>query len=134
MLLGDHHSPQVYNDGCQFCCNRSIPVKVMKETIEKLVSCRPVVTFKPSALLINPVFAQFETVFFGLFFCLKRSCGGFKSFDFYCLVQVTIKNQASRVPLILRCLNCHSINRIAFISAHGGPPIMAAPLARDSVD
>ena len=72
-----------------------IPIKVMKETIEKLVNCRPVVTFKPSALLlINPVFAQFETVFFGLFLCLKRSCGGFDSFYFYCLVQVTIKNQS----------------------------------------
>src|SRR5215510_13411167 len=68
-----------------------------------------------SLLRINPVFAQFESVFFGLFFCLKRSIGGFDSFYFYCLVQVTIKNQASRVPLILRCLNCHSINRIAFI-------------------
>jgi hypothetical protein len=71
-----------------------IPIKVMKETIEKLVSCRPVIASKPSALLINPVFTQFETVFFGLFFCLKRSSGGFDSFYFYCLVQVAIKNQS----------------------------------------
>jgi hypothetical protein len=44
--------------------------------------------------LINPLLAQFESVFFGLFLGLERSSGGFESFNFYCLIQVPIKNQS----------------------------------------
>ena len=32
--------------------------------------------------------------FFGLFLGLERSSGGFESFNFYCLIQVAIKNQS----------------------------------------
>jgi hypothetical protein len=38
-----------------------------------------------SKLFINPRFAQFESVFFGLFLGLESSRVGFDSFDFYCL-------------------------------------------------
>jgi hypothetical protein len=43
---------------------------------------------------INPRFAQFESVFFGLFLGLERSSGGFNSLNCYCLIQVAIKNQS----------------------------------------
>jgi len=46
-----------------------------------------------SKLFINPRFAQFESVFFGLFLSLESSVG-FDSFDFYCLVQIAIKDQS----------------------------------------
>jgi len=59
-------------------------------------------------------------VFFGLVFGLESS-GGFDSFDFYCLVQIAIKNKSPWVPPILRCWNCHSINWMIFVSAHGRP-------------
>src|SRR5215475_78557 len=70
-------------------------------------------------LLVNPVFAQFESVFFGLSLCLECSRGGFDSLNWYRLIQVAIKNQSPRVPPILRCWNCHAINQTVFITAHG---------------
>jgi hypothetical protein len=48
-----------------------------------------------SKLFINPRFAQFESVFFGLFLRLESYSGGFDSFNFCCLLQVAIKNQSS---------------------------------------
>jgi hypothetical protein len=48
---------------------------------------------KASRPLVNPVFAQFESVFFGLVLGLESSFG-FDSFDFYCLVQIAIKDQS----------------------------------------
>jgi hypothetical protein len=46
-----------------------------------------------SKLFINPRFAQFESELFGLFLGLESSVG-FDSLDFYCLVQIAIKDQS----------------------------------------
>ena len=64
-------------------------------------------------------FTQIESVLLSLLLGLENTMFGFESFDFYCLVQVTIKNQSPRVPPpILGCWNCHSINRMLFVSRH----------------
>ena len=70
---------------------------------------------------VNPLFAQLKAVCFGLFSGFERSRSRFDSFDFYCLIEVAIINKSPRVPLILRCWNRNSINRMVFVSAHGQP-------------
>jgi len=44
--------------------------------------------------LINPVFAEFEAIFFGLFLGLECSRGRFDSLNCYRLIQVVIKNES----------------------------------------
>jgi hypothetical protein len=71
---------------------------------------------------------------FSLFLCLERPTSGFDSFNFCCLVPGTIKNDPPRVPLILRCSNCHSINRIAFIERLMDGPYLAKGLINFNLD
>jgi hypothetical protein len=95
---------------------------------------KEIVLVEWSKLFINPRFAQFESVFFGLFLRLESYSGGFDSFNFCCLLQVAIKNQSSWVPPILRYWNCHPINRMAFVSAHGqARRLFAIPVQRNDL-
>src|SRR5215470_17395144 len=57
-------------------------------------------------------------IFFCLFLRLEHSAGAVNSLNCYCLIQVAIKNKSPRTPTIVRCSNCHSINRIVFITGH----------------
>src|SRR5215468_7345726 len=100
---------------------RSSRTKAGRQVKRPQISAKSSVVYvgrKGLRLLINPCFAQFKPVFFGLFFGLETFGGGFDSFNFYRLVQVAVKNQSPRVPLMLRCWNCHSINWMLFVSVH----------------
>src|SRR5262245_19480009 len=100
---------------------RSSRTKAGRQVKRQHISAKSSVVYvgrKGLRLLINPCFAQLKPVFFGLFFCLETFGGRFDSFNFYRLVQVVVKNQSPRVPLMFRCWNCHSINWMLFVSVH----------------